>query len=264
MEIPTTVLENGQWVTRMLDPYQILARDRAKRENRAEPVLESPKPPTLALLTQTLTSTPVVKWILPARIRSETRNDVLFISEDAVQIKEARRDYSLDHVVVKSDFDSPIRAARIFGLPRESTKPDLSAIIKKEDEDYWLPDENTLKIEGREQSSQSDDDNEHDGTAAGERPSSENAQQDAVHKTADAASIAQPDYRHLPPQLLILVLESEKIVFLYATSGPADRPHLVTSQRPLPHSSSRLEQLGETIAIDPRSVIQYLALFSTR
>ena len=260
MSVPTRVLENGQWVTRFLDPYQILARNRAQQEEKPRPVFESPEAPSLAILTQTLIRSPVLKWICPARVRHETRNDVLFISEDAVQVKEAHRDYTLSHVTIKADFESPIRVARIFGLARESTKPDLSAIIKTEDEDYWLHDDNVVK-KADEYLAESPED---DGNDVAARIESEHSRPDGENQAFmvdrfSSAYAAQSCHRHLPPQLLILVLESEKIVFLYATSGAAKHPDLVTSQTPLPHSPSRLYQLGEKIAVDPKSVIHCIS-----
>ncbi|KAL9104003.1 MAG: hypothetical protein Q9163_001023 [Psora crenata] len=254
MSIPTRILENGQWVTRFLDPFQVLARNKAQHEEESEPVPEISHPPSLAIITQTLIASPVLKWICPARIRHETRNDVLLITEDAVHVKEARPDYTLDHVTVKADFDSPIRIARAFGLPSEATKPEPSALVKTEGEDYCLHDEHTSKTDGKQQRwfSENNDSGVAAEANAGDAPP-HGPIQDLPNNNTTLAGVARPSSRHLPPQMLILVLENENIVFLYATSGPADRPHLMASQRPLPHFPLRLHQLGERIAVDPKS-----------
>ena len=76
-----------------------------------------------AILSHTLVRSPVVRSIHAARIRHHTRNDVLFISADEVHIKEAHRDYTLEPVLIKSDFDAMIRNSGVFGLPRKSQKP---------------------------------------------------------------------------------------------------------------------------------------------
>ena len=69
------------------------------------------------------------------------------------------------------------------------------------------------------------------------------------------SSFERADYRSLPPEIVILILESARIVFLYAVSGSSNSIELVTSSAPLPFSKSRLSQLGEHLAIDPKLVL---------
>jgi len=229
MSIPTNVLENAQWVTRWVDPYHMVERNRIQQEERVKPSAETPKPPSLGVLTKTLVRTPVLKWIIPARIRHRSRNDVLFISTDHVEVKEARGEHKCDHVFVRSDFDSPIRAARILGLPRELTKPDINAVIKREE--HWRYDlDDPVKAEADEY-----------GNAV---------------KNEDEAwqNDGYLPYREFPPQILVLVLESCKIIFLYAISGAAESLRMVTSQYLLPPHHMQLEKLGEHLAVDPKSV----------
>ena len=233
MSVPTVVLENGQWITRWLDPYQLLAQNRAQQEQKAAPVIEATTAPSLAILTQTLVRSPVVKWIFPARIRHQKKNDIIFISEDCVQIKEAHRDYALDFVTMKTDFDAPIRSSRIFGLPRKPTEP--QSIIKAENKEVWQDDVKETSIE---EENYDEDMDCYDGTD--------------TSRIKEGAS--QSKAFHLPPQMLILVLESAQVVFLYAVSGPSNCVHLEASQKPLPSSISRLYQLGEHLAVDPRLV----------
>ena len=47
------------------------------------------RPPQLqGLLSRTLSSSPIIKWILPARIRSPSKHDVLFIGDNSVHLRE--------------------------------------------------------------------------------------------------------------------------------------------------------------------------------
>ena len=120
MSIPARFLEDGQWVTRMLDPYQILAHNRAQEEERVEPT-EELKAPVKALITQNLARSSCLKWILPAIIRHSSMNDVVFITEDSVQIKETFQEFPMALVSTKDDMDSQIRNAGVIGnLPGSS------------------------------------------------------------------------------------------------------------------------------------------------
>ena len=251
MSVPTRVLENGQWVTRFLDPYQILARNRAQQEQQAEHVNEAAKAPCHAILTQTLVRSPVVKWILPARIRHPTKNDILFIGEDCVRIKEAHWNYTLDSVAVKTDFDAPIRSTRVFGLPRKTTEP--QSIIKTENKSIWQDDIDAIDIykERNDEYLNLDDGKERNKPGNGEQVFTTSLSP-ANLALPICADLSHSKARYLPPQMLVLVLESANIVFMYAISGPSSCVHLVASQRPLPHSTSRLRQLGEHLAVDPR------------
>ena len=174
---------------------------------------EALKPPCFGLLTQNLIESPVIKWIIPARIRHSSMNDVVFVRDRSIQIKELRKEGMqgehsyLDDIAVKSDFDSTIRAARIFGLPRTNAPSEprptgIDAIVKQE---ITEPLEPELKL-----------------------------------------------YPELPPQLIALTLESMKLVFLCAFHKDRE-VHFLSSYRQLPAFKSHSEQLGENLAIDPKS-----------
>ena len=72
------------------------------------------------VLTHTVVQSPVVRWILPGRIRHETKNDVISVREDSIQIQELVNDIYLQDVTVKSDFDSTILSARLIGTENEA------------------------------------------------------------------------------------------------------------------------------------------------
>ncbi len=255
MSIPTSVYENGRWVTRYQDVHHVLAQNRNSETVQVEKVAESEKPPCYGLLSRTIVSTPVIKWIIPARIRHPEKNDVLYIFANSVEIKEAHGDYTLHHVATKDDFDAPIRAARICGLQRELTKPDVSAIIRKEE--HWR------------------DDVQYSHTGFTVQPMDEDTEclvkdedlesiPDLEGLEADEADLlsmkAVPLHsRILSPHILVITLESGKLVFMYSISGGASSPYIVTSQRPLWRGHTTfLEQIGRHIAVDTRFVETFL------
>lgn len=217
MSVQTRVLVNNQWATRIVDINQIMAGNRdpvGEQKPDINGTLGALKPPVLGLLTQTLIKSPVIRYIIPARIRHQKYNDVLLIYNNYIEIKEVVTqgylpDLSVElrDIAVKLDFDSPIRAARVFGCPRKITASvqeptGIDAIVKKEQ----LP-------------SEDDTDEYHVG---------------------------------IPPQILILSLESKKLVFLFASHDTSGAVHFVSSERVLPSQVEHNRQLGESIAVDPR------------
>lgn len=174
---------------------------------------EASRPPSLGLLTQTLIEGPVIKSIIPARIRHSSKNDVVLVRDRSIQIKEIRKEgtkgeYSyLEDVAVKNDFDSTIRVARTFELPRTNAPSEppptgIDAIIKQE---VTEPLEPEVKL-----------------------------------------------HPELPPQMIALTLESMKLVFLCAFHEDQE-VRFLSSYRHMPASKSHSEQIGEHLAIDPKS-----------
>ncbi len=221
MSVQTTVLENGRWVTRNVDPYRVRAQNtETPRKEHSQPSINLPKTPLLGLITKTLVRSPVINRIIPARIRHRTKNDVLFISSNSVAIKEAKEDYTLGEIATKSDFDSTIKSARIIGERRYYTKQDSQGMLLK-DSHAWIP---TFTDE--------DDD-----------LSDEDATQ---------------NLRELPPHILVLALESSRLVFLCAVSGKSEQPELLSSQKALPAPTSHSQGLGQLLAVDPKCVTSLL------
>ncbi|KAJ6144357.1 hypothetical protein N7470_008252 [Penicillium chermesinum] len=71
------------------------------------------------LFSQTILPSPLIKWILPARIRNKDHNDVVLVSERRVQIKEAVADGYLKDVAEKTDFGGPIVAAKVLNVAKQ-------------------------------------------------------------------------------------------------------------------------------------------------
>ena len=163
---------------------------------------EVEKLPVLGVLTRTLVKSPVINFIIPARIRhTSPKNDLVFVRNDSIEIKEVISRNTehkegpsayLKDIIDKADFDSSIRSARILGKPREFD----------EAEDY----------------------------------------QDIPSKPME-----------IPPQILALTLESAKIVFLCAFYDWGNHLRWLSRYRILPHAQSYPKQLGEHIAVDPKS-----------
>jgi len=79
MAFETNTLVNGEWTTRTLDLNTVLKHfDQESKETNIRD-LDIERAPTLGLLTQTVVRSPLVHWILPARLRNPERNDVAFI-----------------------------------------------------------------------------------------------------------------------------------------------------------------------------------------
>ena len=112
---------DGEWVSRPVDVYQIMARARRQDTTKMPEAEKTSKPhiPRLGILSRSVFSSPYVKFILPANIRHKHLNDVVFVGEDAVHLKEVHNDGSLHHIASKEDFDGRILAARVFGESRK-------------------------------------------------------------------------------------------------------------------------------------------------
>jgi len=189
-----------------MDIHHILAQNReeepAAPSTKALPEINTP--PVMGILTSTITRSPVYNWIIPARIRHEDKNDVVCIGDNFVEIKELMsEDDHLRDIVIKADFGSTIRAARVFGTARKPTVAGLDALIKAESEEMDLD---------------------------------------------------VPSGPKVPPQILVVALESKELVFLFAIDNDQGHVDFVTSRRPLPEQRSYLEQHGKHVAVDPKYV----------
>lgn len=129
------VFEGGEWVSRSHDVYQIMAANRPgdieMQDATTKPISRDTD---YGVLSRTLFSTPLTKFILPANIRHKNHTDVVLISEDSIQLKEVRDYGRLSPVSAKSDFKGArILAAKVFGDPREvpTTRPTGSSLTKK-------------------------------------------------------------------------------------------------------------------------------------
>lgn len=178
-----------------------------------------PQPPIWGLLTKTVVRSPVIKSIIPARVRHRSKNDVVFVYEDFIEIKEIvggerteedpLSDVSLDNTLIKRDFDSCILAAKVFGLPRQPKVPRYPGR-------FW----------------------------------------DEEYKP-EASPETKPDpfrEHEIPPQILVLTLASRILVFLFAYYDVHEEIHFLSSTKQLPAQIPLIEELGVHLAVDPKYV----------
>ncbi|KAK6441793.1 hypothetical protein LTR95_001987 [Oleoguttula sp. CCFEE 5521] len=150
------------------------------------------------ILTKTIVPSPVIRWILHARIRQSSLNDVVFVGDDFIHVKQVKRGGQLDHVISKCDFSAHIRAAKVFSIDPNPPEDALFG-FKDEDEDLRLTKQSH------------------------------------------------------PPQLLVLTLSSDEILFLYLEEASPGKLRFVHQAAPVASMERTLFQPGEHLAIDPHS-----------
>lgn len=221
MAVETRVLVNGQWVSRSMDIRHILESNHDKDKHKTDHKIPRARShPILGIISRTLFRSPVINWILPARLRHENKNDVVFVGEDFVYIKEILSDGHLRYIGTKADFGSRIRAAKVFGEPRKieiletgwPATPDAAAaaLLKRQQAAPIKTEEGEVNMNG----------------------------------------YSSPT---IPPQILILTLESNELVYLFAHQNQNGELRFYDSSLPLPAGRSFLEQPGKFIAVDPKS-----------
>ena len=124
MDIETHVNVDGAYVPRRITIQDIINSNR-KESSESIPTPKPQRAPQLGLLHKTVIGSPVVKWIFTARIRHVDFNDLVFVGEDFIHIKEIMPDGRLQHIGTKSGFPSRIRAANIIGKKVEVDQPSL-------------------------------------------------------------------------------------------------------------------------------------------
>ncbi|KAG6017036.1 hypothetical protein E4U54_008585 [Claviceps lovelessii] len=211
MAFQTSILRDGEWVTETVN-LQAALKASATPKAATRPHLD---PPSCGVLSRTIVESPIVHWILPARLRSEAHNDIAFVGDHSVQISELRRDGQLHEVARKSDFGCRIRSAAVLGDPlqHDLDDDDQADIIKSEDEDTLMQ--------------------EVSGTA------------DVVQDQA------------LPPQLLVLMLESGDTMYICLRRQPDSALDFVFTKHEGPKN---LAYLGHLLSIDSSS--RYMAAAS--
>jgi hypothetical protein len=159
--------------------------------------------PAVGVLTRTIVRSPVCKFILHARVRHPDLNDVVFVGEDFIHVKQVKRNGDvchLEHVATKDDFGTRIKAAKTFTVDPNPTQ---------------------------------------DG--------------DDFIKTELPASQSKRANNTLPPQLVVLTLESDELLFLYLKDDGAGVLQFVHQSCPMPSYDNAIHQTGDHLAIDPFS-----------
>ena len=93
----------------------------------------NPLYPNMGLLSRTLSSSQTIKWILPARIRSPNKDDLIFISDTSIQLREfvTQSHAHLADITGKLDFQTQILAAKVVSAHVEPI-PVLEATLEQE------------------------------------------------------------------------------------------------------------------------------------
>lgn len=76
--------------------------------------------PSSGILSRTVVLSPMVHTILAAFLRDRNHNDVVFVGENYIQLKEyisGSGDCYLEDILTKSDFDAKILGAKVIGQP---------------------------------------------------------------------------------------------------------------------------------------------------
>lgn len=96
--------------------------------NNSEPVTD----PEMGILSQTLSPSQTTRWILPARIRCPSKNDLVFISDTSVQLREfvSNGQAHLADVTAKLNLRTQILAAKVISTRLEPI-PILEATLKQ-------------------------------------------------------------------------------------------------------------------------------------
>lgn len=86
----------------------------------------------VGVYTKTVVQSSVIRWILHARIRHRRLNDVVFVGEDFIQVKEVGEEGHLVDIAAKTDFDARIRAATTFHHTEDSADEDFLVKLEKD------------------------------------------------------------------------------------------------------------------------------------
>lgn len=85
----------------------------------------------LGILSRTLNSSSSIRWILPAKIRSPAKEDVVFVGSTFVQLHEFQESGQLVNTTAKLDFGTQITDAKVISAELEVV-PIVDAILKQE------------------------------------------------------------------------------------------------------------------------------------
>ncbi|ETI28194.1 hypothetical protein G647_00643 [Cladophialophora carrionii CBS 160.54] len=106
--------------------------DRGRKGRSNNPAQDRPPiQERVGILSRTLTSSSSIRWILPARLRSPSKNDVVFVGHTFVQLHEFQDSGQLVDTTAQLDFGTTITDAKVISADLE-TIPVVDAILKQE------------------------------------------------------------------------------------------------------------------------------------
>ncbi|KAF5656065.1 putative FUN12-general translation factor eIF2 [Fusarium sp. NRRL 25303] len=237
MAFQSSVLRDGEWVTQTVNFQDALNASSTTPKAASDPSLKAPE---CGILSRTVIESPVVHWILPVCLRSRSHNDIAFIGDRFVQISELRDDGQVHEVIRKADFGTRIRNAIVLGGPPKGDIPDAAAAsTKTEGADVPMKDV--------AEASEANEANEAKETK--EIKEAEEAKEASEGEEGKGAKEAK-EKRALPPQLLVLMLETGDAVFLFIQELFDGTLRFETTTFESPRN---LQFLGYHLSIDPSS-----------
>ncbi|KAJ3567767.1 hypothetical protein NPX13_g6655 [Xylaria arbuscula] len=111
--LQTHVLVDNEWVTRTVTADELIGSP-VHQPTKLE-ISKRSKPPKCGILTRTVIESPVVRWVLPAQLRSFRFNDVALVGDHHVQISELDTDGQLRQVSRKVYTGLRIRNCQVIG-----------------------------------------------------------------------------------------------------------------------------------------------------
>ncbi|USW53345.1 Putative galactose oxidase/kelch, beta-propeller [Septoria linicola] len=100
--------------------------------NSADPSNSLGSRGAVGLYTKTSVESSVVKFILHARIRHRRLNDVVFVGDTFIHVKQVGHEGHLQHVAFKNDFDARIRHAATFRHEPDPEDEDFLVKLEKD------------------------------------------------------------------------------------------------------------------------------------
>ncbi|KAI9663098.1 MAG: hypothetical protein M1821_008146 [Bathelium mastoideum] len=208
------VVEGDAWATRTMEVDRLTDHDQDNRALHLDNMDDLPRTPKLGLLSRTVVRSTIINQILPAKLRHEKHNDVVYIGEDSIHVKEVLETGKITHIASKTDFGARIWASRVLGQvspPPDATNKNWANQVFSDEES-----KNGIPI-----------------------PSD----------PMDLDVTEQP----MPPQLLALTLETQQLVFIFLRQSSNGAHEFRQATIPLPTSQDYLETLGRHLAVDPRT-----------
>lgn len=215
MAFSTNVFRDGQWVTETVDFGTAL---KASSEAKGGAELGHERGP-LGILSRTIVSSPAVNFILPVCLRAREYNDIAYIGDRSIRIKEQKGDGQQTEVLSYYGFESRIRNAVVLGAPPE---------LAREQDGDANPLNNLVKKESLSQ----------------------------VEGMLDTDM--DIDQQYLPPQILVLMLETGELCFVFIEKKPPRYEQKLFVKAIA--TQARVPYLGYHLAIDPS--FRYIAAAS--
>ena len=137
MSLSASQLVNGSWATHNVSLDDVVARHRAVASDSVG-LSSSPTRQQhlgVGLLSRTLTRSPTIRWIIPARIRHKDKNDVVFVGEDFIHVKQYLHNGNFQDIATKADFGARIMAIKVLRSTRETARQSfIDEVLKQKNE----------------------------------------------------------------------------------------------------------------------------------